>query len=635
MPPLRRLFAVPLSLLATSASGVETLHVEEVRIADGVATITVTRTFAADDGDTDSNPGEVDATIPLPEGGAVTSLAVRAAGRWVAGELVSPGHARARFDEITAQGTTPPRAVALAEWPSVLAIYPVLPRQPVVVRYEISAPVTYADGVQHLDVPCADQDEPPIVSLDGPGGVGPCTDGSVDVAAPDDFASPTETPVATGADAAVHAGAASPVIVRYATVGTGPRAIAALQIDASTAFSTKPERANVVFLIDASKSARDAIPDEVGLARAYLEELPDASFETIAFRRFAQPLGDRGFASAADARTILAEEALEPANGSNLDEGLRAAARALRGRPGPARVVILTDGQMRGALDAELLGQSLALLPAGTIVHLVDVHHSGSADLDRDDGDPYAEPIAATGGETWNAYGVPAALPLVRPITLDDVTVSGDLAWADFPYVLAEGDGERSLIVADAAPTSITFDARLWGRHVSLVAPTGGALGAALPAIAIGSVADQLRPEEQLQLARLGHAVSPVTSYLAIDPTAGPSRKEGSGHGDDTGFGGRGGVGTSHCGGVRTINSRPQPSVDEMTALILPGARACAAKLGGGHVELELETTADEVVDVRPPETPLGACVGEAGWALDIPPDLALARAGYHLVLDL
>ena len=79
---------------------VEVAHAVEIRIADGVATYTVRRTF--------SNPGtvadQVELDIDLPYGAAATGLRIRAADRWYDGELMERDTAAARYQEMTGFG---------------------------------------------------------------------------------------------------------------------------------------------------------------------------------------------------------------------------------------------------------------------------------------------------------------------------------------------------------------------------------------------------------------------------------------------------------------------------------------------------------------------------------------------------
>ncbi len=123
-------------------------------------------------------------------------------------------------------------------------------------------------------------------------------------------------------------------------------------------------------------------------------------------------------------------------------------------------------------------------------------------------------------------------------------------------------------------------------------------------------------------LAMRGHAVSPVTSLLAIEPGVRPSTEGLDGIGE-----GGGGIGEGFgLGSLGTIGHGAGGGFDRgafLAAALKRGADACGG--AGRSLEVDLETTRDEVVDVPSvvvrgaPDTKLTACVAETAWALDLP----------------
>jgi len=123
-------------------------------------------------------------------------------------------------------------------------------------------------------------------------------------------------------------------------------------------------------------------------------------------------------------------------------------------------------------------------------------------------------------------------------------------------------------------------------------------------------------------LARLGHAVSPVTSYLAIEPGVRPSTEGlestlqgfGSGHGSLF----------RSC--ASTTVSGTAPSIDRQA--YLENALAADYRRCGGEPHeyaLDIETTRAEIVRVDTivqtiAHNPLlESCLNEAAWALELP----------------
>src|SRR5205085_8638877 len=121
-----------------------------------------------------------------------------------------------------------------------------------------------------------------------------------------------------------------------------------------------------------------------------------------------------------------------------------------------------------------------------------------------------------------------------------------------------------------------------------------------------------LSDAEMMKVAMFGRAVSPVTSYLAVEPGTRPSTiglEGGRGHRAR-----RPSIMVGQASGSMT----PRPN---LKALMKAGVDRCVATVkpaAGWKVEIDLETTLAEVVDVIPNHAPgaMRDCVVEVAWAL-------------------
>src|SRR5262249_34930340 len=134
----------------------------------------------------------------------------------------------------------------------------------------------------------------------------------------------------------------------------------------------------------------------------------------------------------------------------------------------------------------------------------------------------------------------------------------------------------------------------------------------------------ELSEEEMMPLAMLGRAVSPVTSYLAIEPGVRPSTE---GLDEHEGGGGQGfGIGLGSASGV-VHGSGYGFQIDKRAFLRDALAKGLAACGGAGRkVKVRVESTLREVVHVRAAidgdkaaDDKLRNCVEEAAWALELP----------------
>lgn len=434
---------------------------------------------------------------------------------------------------------------------------------------------------------------------------------------------------------------APPVIDAVATrlgrvVASPAHAFGRLELDAAPELRPLPRKAQVVFVLDASHSmAADGIAAQLAVVRAYLSHVPDAEVELVLYRRAATRLFGRFVpATTLDAQLQAAGSAgkLEPGNGSALEEGARLAARALVGRKGPLRMVLVSDGLLRDRWQNALALTALAATPAGTVVHLVDTdaRFGGEPGLTRDDDHALAEiPLAHHGilATLTAPAGAGKALPrlvlgLVRPVQIDHFAITGfDLAKGHYddvlPEVLHEGDGLRFVVDAPSAPTKVELTGMIWGdRFRRVVTADAGFSKAAAAWVFSEDDHGELSPAEMMTVAMMGKAVSPVTSYLATEPGVRPSTIGIEGRGAGFGAGG-GSLAPRVALGSASTRKKPDPM-----ALLGDAARRCVDKhrpAAGWRARLTMESTYDEVVDVIVDDgaaLPVTPCLVEAVWAL-------------------
>jgi hypothetical protein len=286
------------------------------------------------------------------------------------------------------------------------------------------------------------------------------------------------------------------------------------------------------------------------------------------------------------------------------------------------------------------------------VVHVVDTDargNGGEPSLERADDHDLA-PIALAHHGIGAVFVGPEragkdlgklVLGLVRPVQIDHFAVKGfDLEKGryddDIPGVLHEGAGVRLVVDAKDAPAKVELDGMIWGDKFHRVVTSDAAFSRAAAAWVFSEDDHtELSPAEMMKVAMMGRAVSPVTSYLAVEPGTRPST---IGF-DRQGFGaGRGGVSPRVMMGSASVRRIPPDPRKLFTAGI---ARCVAAHkpAAGWKVQLRLDTTYDEVVDVAPTATgkptAFTSCLVEMVWAIQLPAtDYNLSRERFTLDLS-
>jgi hypothetical protein len=630
---------------ATRYEILEKSHVVDVKVDRGFATLVVRRVVA------NSGPKSDQATfrLALPDTAVATRLrtaGVSSKGEvvWFEGELMEAEAAARKYEELTGIGGYYPKDPALLSWRGqgslALQVFPVPAQSTKTVEYTLKMPVTYERGAYRVELPAMGTEELPALLR-------------VTAAHADDAISVNDVVPPPGAGGAVSIRAEKTV-----SIALRPRGVPALdtalasvptaegkhlvraRITAAAHLGDAPYGAHVVVLFDGSRSHHDADAGLVAV-RGYLGHMRGATVDFLTFdREVRAPIGRTLPVGTALAK--LAAFELESRNGSRIDDALAKADAILQASPATARrVLVVTDTLTRSELTPDKIGATS--WKSGALVH-VAVVGSGSANVARDDDSPWARLPRRTGGLYWNASAPATIDPATRiafeewarPKRIDKLVVTGLTGNFVAPEFLDEGAGIDHFALADAATARVDIRGELWSRPMQASITPSAEQGKLASALVFGShLWSELSEAEQMKLALEGGAVSPVTSYLAIEPGVRPSNEglewdtigHGGGLGVGQGFGsGHGRLGSSHA--LRTVDK------NEWLASQLRGfLRTCAPS--ATEVNAKLETTLDEIVEVR--DVALGptrdakaeSCVREEIWQATLP--TASFKASFEL----
>jgi hypothetical protein len=418
-------------------------------------------------------------------------------------------------------------------------------------------------------------------------------------------------------------------------VASDAHGFARLEIDAAPRIGELPRKASVVFVVDASRSVdEEHLATQLRIAQAYLSHVPDASVELVAFDRAARRVFGE-FVAAAEFAPALAKAQqagkLALHNGSAIDAGLGLAGELLAARRGPTRIVALTDARLRTRFANSLADQALAAAPAATVTHVVIPEEGGPALLRRDDAHVLAPIAGRHHGVLFSAFA-PAddkavageMLGLVRPIGIDYFKIRGiDLAGAEeVPEVLREGAAYRAMQATPDPTRRVVLSGKIWAAPFRRVVGNTESFDIATAAFVFSEDEHHDLSEDEMRVvAYRGRAVSPVTSYLAVEPGVRPAVD-----GLEVGLGNVGLIGRGGGGGGSGMGSlgiaRPPPSFAKLLADDITRCARTHVPTGSWSVELAVETTSLEIVDVEAKQAShpaMRTCLVEATWALDLP----------------
>jgi hypothetical protein len=614
---------------------VERAHLVSVELHHGHARLVVSRTVESGG----RLPDQAAFSIALPGGAAATGLRTLRRSQWFAADLTEARAAAARYAVLTGVADHDPRDAALLSWKSQellrLQLFPVPPGEQRTVEYTLTMPTEYHGGHDHLALP-------PMGTAALP------AESTVIAANPGDRLFVDGIPAVPGArikpagddtkDFALARSSARPLDGALAVVPFGKeRVLVGQRVEAAPRLAEVPHGARIAVLLDASRSLGEAeIAAEIAGAGAYLAHFPDAQAEALLFDRRVLSLHG-GFVPARQLADELAHLVVARRNGSRLDEAFARAAALFAGAPAqaPRRIVVLTDARMRAALTPERL-RALAAASPGAVVH-VGVIEIGKPELERDDDHRWAKVTRPSGGLVWRARASTDAGDATkmrevyeewaRPRHIDRLrftTPGGDLA-VSYPARLDEGEGFTDTRITGKQPGWLKVEGELWSRPISTVLLPDEAEGRTQAALVFGSsLLSQLTEPEMAALARVGRAVSPVTSYLTASPGVRPMAEGLVAEdriGDAFGVGGLGLMGIGEGGGFSSSHFDAERA---LVNALEPGWKACTR--GAAHTAaVTFETTFPEVVDVRGVKVdgssagPLARCLEEAAWEITLP----------------
>jgi len=630
----------------------ERRHRAEVTMDRGHATVVIRRTVE----NLGARHDQVTFDIDLPP--SAVAVALRTLGVkeghpiWFRGDLLEAEEAARRYQELTGIGGYYPKDPALLSWRDqghlALQVFPVPPREQKTVEYTLELPTEYAQGRDVLRLPRSMTGELVVRSAVTGGQV--LLDGTPvrqdRRLTPSSREDPWIEQALSGelyARPIIEPSDAEIVLPSRASVGTIDGRLAVVRFgmnrvlnhyrfDAPPQLSVVPRGAWVVVVVDGSRSF-DADERRAGLAAlaAALSHHRDGRVAVLVFDRKIHRLFS-GFRGMASAMPDLVGLSFASRNGSQVDDALSQADAILRAESPPTaarRILLISDLRTRMALrPAEMR------LRSGAVVH-VGVVGTGQPSLDADDEGVWSDVIERTGGVVWRATATaePAAADEMRrvyeewarPTRLRDVRIFAPGA-DDGPLLdpadaeLREGEAIERLEIDRETVRWAKLEGKLWGKRVEhRLSPDAGEARLWAALVFGSNLLDDLTEPEMMVLARRGRAVSPVTSYLAIEPGVRPSTE---------GIDNRMAHAPDVIAGSADVRGQPEPPrLDRQKFLEEELGRAwrqCGRERRASTVVLE--TTVAEVVDVPAisvtgTDAALSRCLEEAAWDLDLPPD--------------
>jgi hypothetical protein len=596
-------------------------------------------------------PDQAVFTIRPPEGGVATRLRTLAEldGKptWFEGELMEAEAAAAKYRELTGIGGFYPKDPALLSWRSqdrlALQVFPCMPGVSKKVDYEFVVPTSYEEGRWVLDLPAMGTKEvAAVASVEiGQSGQRVLLEGrSVSAQVPIRLDQERRFELVPRFVGPIDGGLASVELSK-------DRHAVDYHVELAPTLSSIPDGASIVLAFDASRSLTEAQRDAAFVAaRSYLKHFRTHGAR-VAITSFAREVRDHtpGFVDVETALRVLASLRLEQQNGSEVGQALARARSLLDAAPAARakRLVVFSDLETRSTLDRERLRTHMG---AGVTAHFATIDE-GLTSLSRDDGHAWAGLPRSTGGLLWRVRApIDAKLTaddhgvfeeLARPIQLDHVTldVQGGPR-ASVPKSLREGEGLSARGIAESAVPFIALSGELWSTPVRRAVVQRPGDAERWSATIFGSeLLHQLTEAEMMPLAMRGGAVSPVTSYLAIEPGVRPSF-EGLEEGEaGTGMGFGSGSGRAATVRYGSLGRAPFDHEGWLRTRIAAAAAKC--KIVDAAIDAKLETTLVELVDVdaqlSPPDPKKLACLVEGLWALELSTDFRESRARYALKL--
>lgn len=621
---------------------VEHAHDIEVIVDRGFATLRVQRTVF--------NGGrrhdQATFWIDLPSGSVATGLRTlgtwRGKPHWFDGELMEAEAAAAKYAELTGLGGYYPKDPALLSWRSpqalALQVFPCPPDALKSVEYTLTLPSEYDEGRYAFTLPRLGT-EAFIANM------------TLEPARRDDVLRlggrrirPGERVPAAG-ELGVELVPSDPPLLdaHLAVISTGEQYAIRYEMALAPAISQIPKGVAAVVVIDTSASLSGTqVQAQLAAARAYLGHLVDpklrARAAVITFDREAHVL--KGGLQPASAM-LAALDGFDPKqrNGSHADVALQRAAKLLSGtRHHLRRVVLMSDTLMRAGLAASEIAELSK--STGAVTHVAIVRDTGNASVSRSVSHPWRHSARQSGGLAWKAEISTdiddrdamhdAYLEWARPVRVHDPEVfAPGLAEAiDVPDAMDEGFGTAVLSLQATPVRHVIVSGELWSRPLHQVVAPNEAFADRWAALFFGSELESALSEpEAMVLAMRGGAVSPVTSYLAIEPGVRPST-EGLEEGEGFGSGG-GSLGFGRASRVPRVRmgrgtGKPFDPGAFLASKVRRAATTCGVPEAVG-IEVELQSTRTEIAQIDRVafvaylDTAQRDCLREGIWEIVLP----------------
>ncbi|MFO0633549.1 MAG: hypothetical protein U0168_11925 [Nannocystaceae bacterium] len=486
----------------TRGAVIEREHTITLALDRGHARLRVERTLFNPGSEFDE--GVID--LELPPGAAAVGLRTLAEqdgrARWYDADLLDADTAATRYEQLVGVGVREPKDPALLHWLTPaslrLRVFPIAPASRKAVAYDLVVPTHYVEGEHVLELPrLGSESIAARVEL-------------VAAQAGDTLALDGEI-VASGTALVLER--PHRLALRPRTRRCSPRGWVAWRWGPTrwSGSSSRPRprsRASPTtptwWCCSTSRVRTRPRSRRRRRPHAALRHFAGHGTPAFAVMSFARTVREhtRGFVDLDAATAELAGD-LPTANGSRIDDALRAAAARLREAPAgaPRRVLLFTDALARGALAPASLRASLA--EVGALVHVIEID-SGAPTLERIDHGAWSRLAAATGGLRWRGRalleddGGAVFESLVRPTQLDHVQVlarGGDPLLDD--VTLREGTGARVLELRGPAAGAITLRAQLWSKPIHEVLRADASYSRLVAALAVATdIAEQLSQRE-------------------------------------------------------------------------------------------------------------------------------------------
>lgn len=630
---------------------VEKSHRIDIQLGHGYADLRVRRTVH------NGGPRHDQATfyIDMPTGSVAVGL--RTLGvmdnkpHWFAGELMEAEAAAAKYQELTGIGGYYPKDPALLSWRNqsrlALQVFPCAPGEDKTVEYTLRIPTEYRDGRHHLVLPSMGTD-----SLFAEASISPLVAGESIYIGDKVVAAPGWVHLKQEVDLSVAPITTNVLDGALASVSINPQKnLAHYHVEAAPRLGTVPAGAHVVVLVDASRSMTDYdTAAELAMARAFVGHFKGGRIAIVTFdRKVYEPAA--GFVSVGQARTAFKTLTIERHNGSHVDAALAQADAMLAKTPtGTAkRILLLTDTRTRAEVTPEMLKAKLT--KSGALLHIGVISGTDQSTVIRDDSHTWNAVTRPSGGLVWHA-----SINTNEPNDKDDETVFEE--WArpkrihqfsvrprgleneqlSFPGTLDEGQGIEDLRLPTSSVDSVEITGELWATPIKKTFTRDDAEGQRWAGMFFGtSEYSSITEKEMMPLAMLGKVVSPVTSYLAIEPGVRPSTEglddaEGSGIGFGSGFG---------SGSGRLYGAAGAHYPDEKESFLRRELAKGLAKCGGQgrKATASLETTVVEIVAVKASiegeaaGSALTTCFEESAWDMWLRGDFRAAHETFTITL--